>query len=143
MAVRQPMMTLILRPHRESGGYHLDRFDAYLGDQLICTSRSGWHTPARELLRRGYSPDTLLYVQHHGKSHDPPIVPKSIGDLAKWYISEEDAGGLRRRRWQPKPDDVLATMYPDMWTEPSGWPWDAPPSTGYGSPAGAEHQAAA
>jgi hypothetical protein len=32
-------ITLILHPHVEGEGYHLDRFDAYLNDQLIVTSR--------------------------------------------------------------------------------------------------------
>ena len=41
---------LILKPHKERGGYQRDRFDAYLGEELISTSKSGWHTPARELL---------------------------------------------------------------------------------------------
>jgi hypothetical protein len=47
------MITLLLRPHMERGGYHADRFDAYLGDELICVSRSGWHDPARALMARG------------------------------------------------------------------------------------------
>lgn len=28
------MLILTLRPHREPGGYHLDRFEAYLGGAL-------------------------------------------------------------------------------------------------------------
>jgi hypothetical protein len=39
-------LRLTLRPHLERDGFHTERFDAYLGDELICTNRSGWHTPA-------------------------------------------------------------------------------------------------
>jgi hypothetical protein len=37
------VLSLELRPHIERAGYHTERFDAYLGDQLISTHRSGWH----------------------------------------------------------------------------------------------------
>jgi hypothetical protein len=33
------VIILALKPHRERGGYHLDRFDAYLGQQLVTVSR--------------------------------------------------------------------------------------------------------
>jgi hypothetical protein len=77
------VLSLTLRPHIERDRCLTDRFDVYLGEALICTSRSGWHTPARELLRRGYSPATLMRVQHEGRVFDPTIVPKPIGEVAK------------------------------------------------------------
>lgn len=52
------MLTLILRPHIEHGSFHLDRFDAYLGDALIVTSRQPLYDGARKLLERGHDPDT-------------------------------------------------------------------------------------
>jgi hypothetical protein len=95
------MLILMLRPHVERDGCHKERFDAYLGDELVCTSRSGWHDPARALLVLGYPPDTLLHVQHAGRPHDPTIIPQPIGELAKWTIEESDSRGLQRRRWRP------------------------------------------
>jgi hypothetical protein len=65
------------------------------GNPPICTSRSGWYDPARELLKRGHGPDTLLHVQHVGKPFDPTIVPQPIGELALWTVEETKAGG----RW--------------------------------------------
>jgi hypothetical protein len=94
---------------------------------------SPFHTPARELLRRGHLPDALLHVQHAGRAFDPTIVPKPIGEIAKWQILERDRDGTCRARWHPEPDDPLATMYPHLWIEPSQWPWDSPPSTRLGS----------
>jgi hypothetical protein len=76
-----------------------------------------------------------------GRAFDPTIVPKPIGEIAKWEIRDE-ADGLRRRRWQPRPDDPLATTYPDLWTEPSEWPWDAPQSTAQAARTSAEERAA-
>jgi hypothetical protein len=93
-------LILLLKPHMERGGYHTERFDAYLGDELICTSRSGWHDPARALLARGYPPQTLLHVQHAGRPFDPTIVPQSIGELAKWEFIESDRDGIRKRPWR-------------------------------------------
>lgn len=93
-----------LRPHVERAGYHLDRFDAYLGDRLICTGRSCWHEPARRLLDTGYPPEMLLYVQHAGRAFDPSIRPRPIGELAKWTIKERDGGGLCRERFESWPE---------------------------------------
>ena len=50
------MIEVILRPHRERDGRHHDRFEAWLGDRLVCVSKSGWHAPARALLELGYRP---------------------------------------------------------------------------------------
>jgi hypothetical protein len=76
------MVSLTLRPHVERDGFHTERFDAYLGDELICTSRSGWHDPARGLLALGYSPEAPLLVQHEGKPVDPTIPRR--GCSASW-----------------------------------------------------------
>ena len=97
-------LILTLKPHIETRAglrFHAERLDALLGDEVICTSRSGWHDPARALLARGHSPDTLLHVQHAGKPFDPTIVPQPIGELAEWTYEESDRTGIRKRRWRP------------------------------------------
>lgn len=93
------MLTLILKPHIEHGGYHLDRFDAYVGSELIVTSRRPWFDGARVLLKRGHDPDTLLTIRHDGKDYDS-FAARPIGELAKWTIKERDRGGLCRERFQ-------------------------------------------
>jgi hypothetical protein len=52
------MLTLIVAPHVERAGYHLDRFDARRAGDLIVTSRQPLLDGARTLLRSGYDPDT-------------------------------------------------------------------------------------
>jgi len=94
------MLAVVLRPHIERDGCRLDRFDAYLEDELICTSRSGWHEPARRLLELGYPAGTLLLVQHESRPFDPTIRPQTIGELAKWTVKERDRGGLHQERFQ-------------------------------------------
>jgi hypothetical protein len=74
-------LALTLRAHIERDGCHHERFDAYLDDELISTSRSGWHDPARKLLELGHDPETLLHVQHHGRAFDPTIARASAGLL--------------------------------------------------------------
>ena len=93
------MIEVILRPHRDRDGLHHDRFEAWLGDRLVCVSKSGWHAPARALLELGYSPGTLMRVQHAGRPHDLTIVGKPISDYAEWTIKERDRGGLRREKY--------------------------------------------
>jgi hypothetical protein len=91
---------LTLKPHIERGGYHLDRFDAYLDGELIVTSRQPLYDGARKLLDRGFAPTELLSIHHAGKDYDS-FEPAPIGELAKWTIAESDRGGLQRQRWKP------------------------------------------
>jgi hypothetical protein len=97
MAVRSPI-TLLLRPHRECGGCHLDRFDAYLNGELIVTSRQPLCDGARKLLGRGLDTETPLAIQHEGKPPDPTAIPQAIGELAKWTFEETSGSGIKRRR---------------------------------------------
>ena len=101
-------VTLVLHPHVEERGsdrFHLDRFDSYLDGVLLLTSRQPWYDGARELLRRGYPDDTLLTIRHAGKDHDS-FVPRSIGYLAQWSISDSTRGRLKPIRWQPMPQQI-------------------------------------
>ena len=52
MSVDVPLI-LILKPHVESDGTHRERFEAYLRDELICTSRQPLSDGARGLLGYG------------------------------------------------------------------------------------------
>jgi hypothetical protein len=84
-------LALTLRAHIERDGCHHERFDAYLDDELISTSRSGWHDPARKLLELGHDPETLLHVQHHGRAFDPTIARASAGLLGGYLQVMGDA----------------------------------------------------
>jgi hypothetical protein len=105
----KPDLTLILRPHIERGGYHTDRFDAYLGDELICVSRQPLYDGARALLDLGYHPDTPLTIRHADK--DPSFEPRSITELAQWTITERDRAGLSRERWRSYHDQDASSSF--------------------------------
>ena len=76
---------LTLRPHinKKNHNCHVDQFDILFNGEVLCTSNYGWKAAACELLERGYSPDTLLHIQHEGTPFDPTIVPRSIGEWAE------------------------------------------------------------
>ena len=67
-------MVLVVKPHlqRRSHGalVHIDKLEAWLGGDLICISRQPRLDGARELLRRGYSPDALMTTRAHDRSYD-------------------------------------------------------------------------
>ena len=84
---------------------HIDKFEAWLDGELLCVSRQPRLDGARELLRRGYSPDTLMTTRADGRDYDS-WTPAPIGELARWTIIEEDKKGLRRRPWKPHPNAV-------------------------------------
>ena len=92
-------LRLIAHPHRERGGYHLDRFDACLGGELITTSRQPLLDGARALLARGFDPDAMLTIRL-GSSAADSFRPKPIREWACWIITERDRDGLRRERWR-------------------------------------------
>jgi hypothetical protein len=56
------MICLILRPDGRAG-----RFGAYLDGESICVSHQPLLDGARELLRRGHDPASLLTTRHEGK----------------------------------------------------------------------------
>lgn len=85
---------IVLEPATTMG-----RFRATLDDRLLVTSREPLYSAARVLIAEGMDPDTVLEAQHAGS----PIVAMrcKLAEAAKWTVSESDAGGLRRRPWQP------------------------------------------
>lgn len=99
------VLRLIVRPHLERNGFHVDRFDAYLDGDLIVSSRQPLLDGARRLLERGFDPEALLTIRMHDRSYDS-FHPKPIREWAKWTIAELDRRGLRRRRWRPLEDAV-------------------------------------
>jgi hypothetical protein len=107
MQINDPraVLRLIVRPHLERGGLHIDRFDGYLDGELIVTSRQPLLDGARRLLERGFDPEALLTMRMHDRPYDS-FHPKPIGEWAKWTIAELDCRGLRRKRWRPLEDAV-------------------------------------
>ncbi len=95
---------LILRPCPLTAAKHADKLDAYLDGHYIVTSREPLLDGARELLRRGYDPDTLLTTRHDGKAFDN-FKPLPLGKVAE-LTTREDKNGPRIVKWKPMPDAV-------------------------------------
>ena len=53
-----------------------------------------------QFLQRGYDPDMPLAVRAENRNYDS-FKPITIGEAAKWTVSEENKGGLRLRPWKP------------------------------------------
>jgi hypothetical protein len=94
-------LRLIVRPHLERGGFHLDRFDACLDGELITTSRQPLLDGARALLARGFDPDAMLTIRLASSPADS-FRPKP--EWARWTITERERGGLQRTTWRPFAD---------------------------------------
>ena len=95
------IITLTTKPYIEPmRGCHVDRFEAHLDGELICVSRQPRLDGARELLRRGYPPRTLLTTRAYDRGYDS-WVPAPICDLAKETMIEGSRDGLQRRKWEP------------------------------------------
>ncbi len=96
---------LIIRLCSLTAAKHADKFDAYVDGHYIVTSREPLLDGARELLRRGYDPDTLVTTRHDGKAFYS-FEPAPLGRLAGLTMEESDARGLRLRKWEPYPNAV-------------------------------------
>lgn len=67
------------------------------------------HIMARELLARGIPENTQIAL--HGHDAAPRLQPKSIGELAKWSLIDDDTHGLRLIRYQPMPENLKGRTY--------------------------------
>ena len=97
---------------------HIDKFEGWLDGEMIVTSKQPRLDGARELMRRGYSPDVLMTTRAEGRDYDS-FIPAPIGELAKWTITERDRGGLRRELWRSYQDGVSRSAV-DARTRKSG-----------------------
>ena len=89
---------IVLHPAEGKPG----RYRALWDGKHLVTSREPLYSSARVLLAEGLDPETVLEAQHAGS----PIVAmrSTIGEAARWTVSETDKGGLRKRLWQPFPN---------------------------------------
>jgi hypothetical protein len=88
------MVRLLLRPHGRHG-----QFAAYLGCELICTSRQPLLDGARELARRGYDPTLALTTRHEGKGYDN-FIPKLLAELADLTVDDDNRRFRKFRPWK-------------------------------------------
>lgn len=83
---------LTVKPGKRPG-----TFDAYLGDEKLCTSRTPFFTGARRLIERGVAPSKRLAMRHAGDDYDS--LTSTVGEAARWTI-EEGVNGLVRRPYR-------------------------------------------
>ena len=70
------------------------RFAAMLDGAELCRSRAPFFAAARALLTRGADAAAVLLARHDGSS--VIALRSTIGEAAKWSISEGVKGGLNR-----------------------------------------------
>ncbi len=99
------MIRLIVSPTARPGLFDA-RVDGDGATPLISGSRTPLADAARELLKLGYAPETMLTMRHKGSAHDS-FVHAPIGQWAK-VAYEEGPTGPRMVRWKPFPDGRLA-----------------------------------
>src|SRR6185503_31762 len=71
-------------------------FDVFVADRLVCTSRQPIRDAARELIRRGFAPETWLTVAGR---HPPNQWPNTLGDAARDF----DNANVVPIAWRPPP----------------------------------------
>jgi hypothetical protein len=69
------------------------------GVVIVKASRQPLLDGARALLGLGWSPTARLTASHAGDT--TAQLQSTIGEAAKWTVTESDRGGLRKALWQP------------------------------------------
>jgi hypothetical protein len=75
------------------------RYLGFIGEDLVVDSHQPFLDGARELLQRGYDPETILVMRHAGSKTDS--LRGKIGEAAKWTVTEPDRGKIQFRKWAP------------------------------------------
>lgn len=107
----RPSLLITFRPHIERSGCHVNRFDAFLGDDLVHTGAQILRPVARKLIERGYDPETLLTMQADGAER-PSFQPRSLAAWAGEKLVEKDRGGFRVEKWTDNPFGEAAGNVP-------------------------------
>lgn len=71
-------------------------FEAYVDGALVCISRQPFYDAARVLLKKGLAPDAIIHQIIGGGVLS---MQATIGNAARWTISDTDRGGIQRRKW--------------------------------------------
>jgi hypothetical protein len=79
------------------------RWQAWVGDELICTSRTPFFAAARKLLEHGTVPDEDITMRHKGS--DRLCLSSTVGAAAKLTVTEDERVGPRQGKYQPYPSD--------------------------------------
>lgn len=80
------------------------RYEVRLGAELLVTSRTPLFAAARELEKRGHSPDTILIMCHAGS--DTASLRSTLGAAAKLTVIENETAGPRFSRYRPPPAEM-------------------------------------
>src|SRR4051812_21062268 len=77
------VLVIIVKPVRAS-----TKFEAWLGDELLCTKAEPFLAAARVLQDRGVPDDTPIVMKHHGNAM--VCMRASVGKVAGLTVSEGD-----------------------------------------------------
>jgi hypothetical protein len=87
-------LTIVIREHEHCGTYN-----AYLGKEWLCRSRTPLLTSARILLARGVDPDTRLEMRREGSS--AAAMAATLSGAANLTVGEpKGPGAIRFRTWR-------------------------------------------
>jgi hypothetical protein len=92
-----PEILITVAPHLESammggGLVHRDKFEARLGDRLLCVSATPFLKAARALIAEGADPDATLVLRSAGKDYD--AMRARLGVAAARTVSEPSNGAF-------------------------------------------------
>jgi len=76
------------------------------GEEVLPKARTPFFSTARELLRRGYDPKTVLEMRHANRT--TVALRQTIGEAARWTVEENDKTGPIIKPYKPYPTRTAA-----------------------------------
>ena len=93
------MIIIDVVPLPMNPGQQHQRWQAWVGNELVCTSRTPFFSAARVLLERGTPHDEDMTMRHKGS--DMLGLSSTVGAAAKLTVTEGEQDGLRLRKFEP------------------------------------------
>jgi hypothetical protein len=90
-----------VQPIGSRSGRYMPGFQAFLGERLICESKTPFLSAARVLLREGVAPDTPLTMTHQGSS--TVSLRSTVGVAAGLVVDETEKSAPRFKPYREFP----------------------------------------
>jgi len=98
------MLNITVVPVGQRGGKFVPKYLAYLGDRLLCESRTPFLTAARILQAEGIPDETPITMSHKGSS--VVSFKTTIGIAAGLIVEETETRSPTFRKYRPFPSEA-------------------------------------
>jgi hypothetical protein len=102
------MIEITVRPVGQRNGRYVPSFQVFLGQRLICESRTPLLSAARILLTEGINPEIPITMSHQGS--DVVSIRSTVGTAAGLTVVEKDSEAPRFAQYRPLSTETVVSL---------------------------------